>query len=100
MAIPKVYDVAFVDWTADIKVGDIVTIVDEFKDMKPKFKAFLTGTISIQSGENRLLGMNKTSYQNISNKYGKDTATWLGKEIKFVGEQKLGNMMGRVFEAV
>ena len=100
MAIPKTFSVMFVDWKNDITKGDVVEIVDEFRNQEPKFKAFLTGTIKLSNGETRLLGMNKSSYKNIAIKYGKDTATWVGASIKYIGEQKLGNMMGRVFEAI
>lgn len=99
MAIPKIYDVDFIDWAVDVKTGDTLTIANEFTDMKPKFKAFMTGEVILVNGDKRLLGLNKTSYINISSVHGKDTATWIGKKIKFNGEKKMGAMNGREFVA-
>lgn len=85
------------------KMGMEVMIMDEFKSDE-KFKSFLVGKIQLLDGSERLLGLNQTSYYNISKNqaFGPDTNFWVGLKIKYIGKKKLEKYpaMARVWEGV
>ena len=96
MAVPKMFEKSFIDFT-EVKVGDEVVIKTEFAN-NPKFKSFLIGDVDYK-GKTCMLSLNKTSYAEIAPKLSKDTINWIGKELVYMGEQKMGNMMGRLWNA-
>lgn len=101
MAIPKVFDVEFINYAADgIEVGFEVEITEEFTQ-RPQFKSFLVGTIALPDGTKKLLSLNKTSYFLIRPIYGKDTADWVGKMLVYDGVQECGKakMKGNIWKA-
>ena len=87
----------------DLKIGMEVIIEEEFQNNE-KFKSFLVGKVLLISGEERLLGMNQTTYYNVSKHqaFGSDTKDWVGKRIKYTGKTKLKNrpVMANLWEAV
>lgn len=101
MAIPKIFDIEFLDIKKDnMQAGDVYLVDSEF-DKNPKFpKNFLVGTIKMKDDTKRLLSLNKTSYSKISEIYGPDTKGWIGKTIVFRGLVKMGGMEGKLFDAV
>ena len=96
---PKTYDIEILK---DMKVGDVVTVVDEMKsptDINPKFQGFLMGRVATKDMEDAYVTINKTSYGLISAVLGRDTKDWVGKELIYAGERKCGAMMGKIWEA-
>lgn len=87
----------------DLKIGMEVMVMTELVNDE-RFKSFLVGKILLTSGEERLLGMNQTSYYNVSKNqaFGPDTKDWVGKRIKYLGKTKLKNrpVMANLWEAV
>ena len=66
-------------------VNKTAVILDEGKmnEDTPFGKAVFEITIELSNGVKATYGMNKTSAQNIAEKFGKDTANWVGKSIRF-----------------
>ena len=98
MPTPKLFDEEILK---TYEVGTVVKIVSEFDDptkINPKFKGFIMGRIDLD-GKTYLHSLNKTSYAKISETFGRNTKEWIGKEIVFAGEKKMGNMLGKLWEA-
>ena len=101
---PKVFGgVQFIQKSVELKIGDRVTILDEFdipQSKNPKLtQGFLLGTVEM-NGEKYLLGLNKTSYKTIAKDYGIDTTDWEGKELEYNGKVKMGGMEGILWSPV
>jgi len=82
-----------------VEPGTEVKIVGEMRppaDINPKFRGFLMGEVEYQGGK-YFISINKTSYINICKVYGEDTKTWLDKIIVYKGEEKIGNMVGKIW---
>lgn len=95
---PKIYDVNFLK-EEELNVGDELLLLDELQ-ANTKFKSFLVGTAQLPNGEKRLLSLNKSSYLLISNVFGEDTINWINYKVRYCGIKKMGNMQGKLFEAV
>jgi hypothetical protein len=88
------------DNKGEICEGDAVTIITELSPPEnPKIKSFLIGEIEIVNGDRRTIGLNMTSYYNVSKAYGNDTKLWIGKEIVFCGFKTLGKGNGFLWSA-
>lgn len=88
------------DKEGEIKVNDCVVILDEFKAVdNPKIKSPLIGNVMLTDGKERTVGLNWSSYFEISKVYGKDTNEWINKEIVFKGLKKVGKGMGNIWSA-
>ena len=99
MPEPKLFDKEIIK---GYEVGTVLTILSEFDDptkINPKFKGFIMGNVKTLDGKECLHSLNKTSYAKISEVYGRNTEDWIGKEIIFKGEVKMGNMLGKLWEA-
>ena len=106
--IPQMYSLPFLACKAnpdkgimkpDVEVGHSVMIMEEFTK-RPKLQGFLYAKVKLINGEERLMSLNKTSYDEIRLTYGPDTNGWVGKYLEFEGEQPMGNMRGFKWKAV
>ena len=83
----------------DVKVGDCVTIKDEFvAPPNEKIKAFIFGGVDL-NGTTKTLCINQTSYFEIAKVLGKDTAAWVGKNIEYKGMKKFAKGTGHLWTA-
>jgi hypothetical protein len=82
----------------DVKSGDVVTIVDEgeFLDEtqtgfgRPAFRI----KVRLESGEEKLWTVNRTSLNNLKKAFGDDTKFWVGRKVRL--ETSLQNVRGQL----
>jgi hypothetical protein len=80
--------------------GAIAKIESEFAPPEnPKIQSPLIGNISFKGGELYTLGLNWTTYYSLAPIYGKDTQSWIGKEIQFLGMKTMGKGRGYAWVA-
>ena len=83
----------------DLETNTIVTIQTEFTPPETdKIKSFLIGEVE-HEGESYTLGINPSTYRNLSKTLGSDTAGWIDKEIRFLGLVQLGQGKGYLWTA-
>lgn len=70
----------------DLKVGDSVLIKNEFHAPESeKIKAAIIGEVELTNGSTKTLGLNWSTYREISKVYGDDTRDWTGRFITYQG---------------
>ena len=94
--------VEFLKYEVDLKAGDIVRIVSEFTP-NDKFKSPVVGTIQLENGEERLLGLNWTSIYLLKKCFGQDSMDWIDQRMIYKGKIPTGgkmNALRHVWEGV
>lgn len=87
------YEYEGVQYEADIKNGDIVTIMNSGVTVDNKFGDESTEfVIKTRNGEKNY-GINQTSINVLVDEFGKDTANWVGKDVKVL--TKKGTFAGK-----
>jgi len=79
-----------------------VTITSEWcASTNPKIKAFLFGNCEYD-GNDYTVGINETTWREISKVYGSDTADWVGKKLEYQGKVSMGKhgAMGHLWTAI
>ncbi len=77
----KPYEYQGVKYLADIKDGDIVTILDSGTVVQGQFGEQNVFKIKTRNGE-KALALNQASANNLIGAFGEDTDSWEGKEVK------------------
>ena len=71
----------FIDKKADIKNGDIVTILNGGVEHEGQYGVQFGLLINTKNGE-RVLDLNQTTKNNLIDAFGDETESWIGKEVK------------------
>ena len=66
----------------DLKDGDIVKVKNAGTEVAGEFGAQNVFSVELTSGEDKNVGFNQTSMNNLIDVWGEDTEKWVGKEIK------------------
>jgi hypothetical protein len=77
----KPYEYEGAKYDADVKDGDIVTILDEGKIVVGQYGEQHVFKIKTRNGE-RGLTFNQKSINNLIDSFGEDSVNWVGKEAK------------------
>lgn len=81
----------------DFRVGDLLTILDEGKEIEGEWGKRSVFKIRTPKGEEKNLTFNKISCNRLIDVYGEDTAQWVGKRVKvWIERQIVGGSPKRV----
>lgn len=65
----------------DYNDGDLLTILDEGKEIEGRFGMQTVFKVKLTGGE-FAMPINATSLENLADEYGEDTREWIGKEAR------------------
>ncbi len=93
----------FLTYGTDVKAGDKVRIISEFKP-HDKFKSPLVGEVQLENGEERLLGINWNTIYLLKKAFGQDSMDWIDQTILYKGmipiKGKMGMVQGHIWEGI